>query len=82
MQGKATLQAFPPLVPLSSTHSPLQVLYNDLSPMENHHSAAAFTILLDKDCNFLSGKSRPVSKRVGVRSERWGGWVHWEGGEK
>ena len=42
---------------------PHQVLYNDLSPMENHHSAAAFSILLDKDCNFLSGKSRLVSKR-------------------
>ena len=44
------------------------MLYNDLSPMENHHSAAAFSILLDKECNFLSGKSRLVRKRVGGSS--------------
>ena len=38
-----------------------QVRYNDMSPMENHHAAAAFAILLEEGNNFLSEQPRKVS---------------------
>eukprot|EP00798_Chlamydomonas_sp_ICE-L_P016254 gene16254-22430_t len=38
---------------LVQTGDPLALLYNDVSPMENHHIAAAFSVLKDRDCNFL-----------------------------
>lgn len=33
---------------------PLQLLYNDLSPMENHHLAASFQIMAQDQFNFLA----------------------------
>ena len=41
-----------------------QVRYNDLSPMENHHAAAAFAILLEEGNNFLSEQPRKVSPPI------------------
>ncbi len=36
----------------------LQILYNDLSPMENHHVAASFVLLWQEKHNFLSHMQR------------------------
>ena len=41
----------------------LALLYNDLSPLENHHLATSFKVLQRKDCNFL--KRMPKDKQVG-----------------
>ena len=43
----------------------LALLYNDLSPLENHHLATSFKVLQRKDCNFL--KRMPKDKQVGCR---------------
>lgn len=32
----------------------LAIIYNDISPLENHHAAVLFTILMDKDTNILA----------------------------
>jgi hypothetical protein len=32
---------------------PLAILYNDRSPMENHHLASAFALLNSEDHNFM-----------------------------
>eukprot|EP00798_Chlamydomonas_sp_ICE-L_P016252 gene16252-22428_t len=45
---------------LVQTGDPLALLYNDVSPMENHHISAAFTLLKDRDCNFLEKLPRKV----------------------
>ena len=37
-----------------------QLLYNDASPMENHHLAGAYAILRQDRNNFLSTLSRQV----------------------
>ena len=39
-----------------------QLLYNDASPMENHHASRSMTLLLDKQYNFLlrAPQVRPV----------------------
>jgi len=37
--------------------SELAVLYNDQSPLENHHSACGFRILLSEDTNIFKGLS-------------------------
>ena len=41
----------------------MQLLYNDLSPMENHHSAAAFGIMRQPGNNFMDHLPRKVSKK-------------------
>ena len=41
-----------PLTPLLSLH-PLQLLYNDLSPMESHHCTAAWAVLTSNENDFL-----------------------------
>ena len=41
----------------------MQLLYNDLSPMENHHSAAAFGIMRQPGNNFMDHLPRKVSCR-------------------
>lgn len=38
---------------LIAVHSPMSILYNDKSILENHHCSKAFTILQKPDCNFL-----------------------------
>lgn len=40
---------------LVKTKHPLALVYNDRSPMEQHHLAAAFTLLQQADMNFLAG---------------------------
>ena len=44
-----------------------QMLYNDQSPMENHHVAASFAVLTHPNNNFLDTLSRKVSKGVHVQ---------------
>ena len=48
-----------------------QMLYNDLSPMENHHVSASLTVLRQEDNDFLSHLSRKVWERV----DNCGYWV-------
>lgn len=43
---------------LVRTQDPLAITYNDESPMENHHSAVAFRLLLRPEMNFLDGLSK------------------------
>ena len=43
---------------------PPQMLYNDLSPMENHHVSASLTVLRQEDNDFLSHLSRKVCGRA------------------
>ena len=56
------------VVYLSHNYSPapdalMQLLYNDLSPMENHHLAAAFGIMRQPGNNFMDHLPRKVSCR-------------------
>lgn len=41
-----------------NTKSDLALLYNDKSPLENHHTSALFSIMQDSKMNILSGLSR------------------------
>lgn len=41
-----------------NTKSDLALLYNDKSPLENHHTSALFSIMQDPSMNILSGLSR------------------------
>jgi len=43
---------------LVKTRDPLAILYNDFSPLENHHLAASFEILYSEECNIFSHLSR------------------------
>jgi hypothetical protein len=36
------------------------MLYNDMSPMENHHISSAFLLLMEEQNNFMCNCSRPV----------------------
>ena len=38
---------------LIKTHDRLALLYNDRSPMENHHAASAWMLLTDSKYHFL-----------------------------
>ena len=51
-----------PSVPTPCSNE-LALLYNDMSPLENHHLATSFKVLQRKDCNFL--KRMPKDKQVG-----------------
>ena len=50
----------------------MQLLYNDLSPMENHHLAAAFGIMRQPGNNFMDHLPRKVSRRRAGAGERRG----------
>ena len=43
---------------IKSMH-PLAVMYNDISPLENHHVAAAVRVMLRPECQFCAAS--PVS---------------------
>eukprot|EP00798_Chlamydomonas_sp_ICE-L_P002088 gene2088-18143_t len=45
----------------------LALLYNDISPMENHHAAAAFALLKQKNLNFM--EKAPQKLRESLRSQ-------------
>ena len=45
----------------------IQLLYNDLSPMENHHVAASFAILRRDGNNFLGHLQRRVGSHYSAR---------------
>ena len=42
--------------------TPLALLYNDQSPLENHHAAVAFKILRKDECNITAKMSAPEQK--------------------
>ncbi|KAJ3085173.1 High affinity cAMP-specific and IBMX-insensitive 3',5'-cyclic phosphodiesterase 9A, partial [Quaeritorhiza haematococci] len=42
----------------------LAIIYNDMSPLENHHSAVLFTILREPDKNILSNLPEQVYREV------------------
>lgn len=49
---------------LVSTHAKEAILYNDRSVLENHHAAAAWSLLLNSDeCNFLKYLDKAEFKR-------------------
>jgi len=41
-----------------NTKSELALLYNDKSPLENHHASALFAVMQSDGCNILAGLSR------------------------
>ena len=42
----------------------LALLYNDISPLENHHCSVAFEILGNNDVNILANVETDVYKRI------------------
>ena len=48
---------------LIKTSDPLALLYNDVSPMENHHVAAAFALMAQDQYAFLPKTNKRVSLR-------------------
>ena len=46
---------------LIKTSDPLALLYNDSSPMENHHVAAAFLLMRDPQFSFFPQAGKKVS---------------------
>ncbi|KAI9100633.1 hypothetical protein DFS34DRAFT_693311 [Phlyctochytrium arcticum] len=44
--------------------SELSIIYNDVSPLENHHAAVLFTILKGEDTNILSNLSETDSREA------------------
>ncbi|GAX77145.1 hypothetical protein CEUSTIGMA_g4591.t1 [Chlamydomonas eustigma] len=52
---------------LVKTSDPLALLYNDRSPMENHHLSSAFSLLADDQRNFL--KNMPLKAREVFRKQ-------------
>ncbi|KAJ9510743.1 hypothetical protein QJQ45_027640 [Haematococcus lacustris] len=53
---------------LVSSHHQLALLYNDRSPMENHHLTLAFTIMHQPGCHFMHGL--PRADQVKLRKVR------------
>ncbi|KAJ9508536.1 hypothetical protein QJQ45_012079 [Haematococcus lacustris] len=49
---------------LVETEDDLALLYNDRSPMENHHLAGAFSLLKYPDLNFLGAMSKTSRQRL------------------
>lgn len=65
---EASHTSYTPLLPqglnndfLVRSADPLALLYNDISPMENHHLAATFTLLSLDQYNFLNKAPPKVS---------------------
>ncbi|GAX78545.1 hypothetical protein CEUSTIGMA_g5985.t1 [Chlamydomonas eustigma] len=52
---------------LIKTNDPLAVLYNDTSPMENHHLAASFLLLHGDALNFLHGMTTKLKAKLRKR---------------
>ncbi|XP_013391999.1 high affinity cGMP-specific 3',5'-cyclic phosphodiesterase 9A isoform X2 [Lingula anatina] len=42
----------------------LAILYNDISPLENHHCAVAFQILNNPECNIFGNVDKDTFKRI------------------
>lgn len=51
-----------PGIHLTCSEDKLALLYNDASPLENHHLATAFSFLREDQCNFV--RSMPQKDRV------------------
>ena len=49
---------------LVNSSDPLAVRYNDRAPMENHHLAAAFSLLARPEYNFLEGMPKADFNRI------------------
>ncbi|KAJ9510123.1 hypothetical protein QJQ45_015613 [Haematococcus lacustris] len=55
---------------LVSSHHQLALLYNDRSPMENHHLTLAFTIMRQPGCHFMHGLPRADQVKLRKSSPR------------
>ncbi len=55
---------------LVATQSPLAVLYNDASVLENHHAATAFSLATNPGCNLLDTLPR-ADQLVRPVSDGW-----------
>ena len=51
---------------LIKTSDPLALLYNDVSPMENHHVAAAFLLMRDSQYAFFPQAGKKVRISVSL----------------
>jgi len=51
----------------TNTQSPLALLYNDTSVMENHHCSQVLSILHQKECNLFANLSPEVAKESRTR---------------
>lgn len=56
---------------LVKSHDPLAIIYNDNSPMENHHVAAAWRVMSHADFDFLTQQS--ADSRTKLRAQMIGG---------
>jgi 3'5'-cyclic nucleotide phosphodiesterase len=54
----------PGIVVQINARTKLALLYNDISPLENHHCSVAFEILGNKDVNILASLEPDVYKRL------------------
>ena len=45
---------------LVKTAHPIALIYNDQSPLENHHLAAAFRIWIDPQCQYMTVGTHPL----------------------
>ncbi|DBA82086.1 TPA: hypothetical protein ACH3X1_016801 [Trebouxia sp. C0004] len=50
---------------LIKTAHPIAMVYNDQSPLENHHLAAAFRIWIDPQCQYMPKQVSPELVRMG-----------------
>ncbi|KAL0043699.1 hypothetical protein WJX82_003553 [Trebouxia sp. C0006] len=50
---------------LIKTAHPIALIYNDQSPLENHHLAAAFGIWIDPQCQYMTKQASPELVRMG-----------------
>ena len=51
---------------LIKTGDPLAMLYNDVSPMENHHVAAAFALMVQDQYAFIPKTSKKVGQESNI----------------
>ena len=57
---------------LIRTSDPLALLYNDASPMENHHLAAAFTLMREEPYAFFpKGADGHLNAKVSLGIDGW-----------
>ena len=65
---------------LIRSSDPLALLYNDVSPMENHHLAAAFTLMREEPYAFFPMRADGhANAKVRLDIDVWEAGGEWEG---